>query len=98
MKRYVAGLALVCATVMAVFASSALAAPPQQLLVNGSFETGFTGWGTQDLAVPFVALAVRGAGFTPGFGLFQTAPTNGSFSYTDLSPLQPAAFYRLQQH
>ena len=79
MKKRVTGFALVCAMVMAVFTSATLAAPPQQLLVNGSFETGFTGWGTEDIAVPFVPLAVRGAGFTPGFGLFQTAPTNGSF-------------------
>ena len=52
MKKYVTGLALVCATVMAVFTSATLAAPPQQLLVNGSFETGFTGWGTQDIGGP----------------------------------------------
>lgn len=49
-------------------------------IVNGSFETGdFTGWVTQDLAIPFVPLQVGGAGLSPGFGFFRTAPTDGMF-------------------
>jgi hypothetical protein len=80
-QKYLAAVALACAAAMVVFAQAApAAAPPRQLLVNPSFETGnFTGWGTKDMAEPFVPLAVRGAGFTPGFGLFATAPTDGSF-------------------
>ena len=80
MRKYFAGVALACAVVMAVLAPAAPAAPPLQLMVNGSFETGdFTGWGTKDIAIPFVPLAVRGAGFTPGFGLFATVPTDGIY-------------------
>lgn len=81
MRKYLAALVLALAVTLVVVAPNAsAAAPPQQLIVNGSFETGnFTGWGTKDMAVPFVPLAVRGAGFTPGFGLFATAPTDGSF-------------------
>src|SRR2546426_6096057 len=29
---------------------------------------------------PFIPLQVTGPGFTPGFGLFATAPTNGAFA------------------
>ncbi len=79
MKKLFAAVTLACAAVTVAFAPAAPAAP-QQLIVNGSFETGnFTGWGTDDIGIPFVPLAVRGAGFTPGFGLFATAPTDGSF-------------------
>jgi hypothetical protein len=53
------------------------------IIVNGSFETGdFTGWVTKDMAVPFFALEVRGVGISPGFGLFLSAPTNGTFAVT----------------
>ena len=39
--------------------ASAAPVPSTELLVNGSFETGdFTGWETEDMAVPFSALAV----------------------------------------
>jgi hypothetical protein len=80
MKRYFTAVALACAAVMVAFAPAPAVAAPQELIVNGSFETGnFTGWGTKDMAIPFVPLAVRGAGFTPGFDLFATAPTDGSF-------------------
>jgi len=82
MKKLFAAIALACAAVTVAFAPAAPAAPaaPQQLIVNGSFETGnFTGWGTDDIGIPFVPLDVRGAGFTPGYGLFATAPTDGSF-------------------
>ena len=79
MKKYLAAVAFACAA-MVMLVPAALAAAPQQLLVNGSFETGdFTGWGTQDLASPFSPLVVRGAGPSPGFGLFATAPTDGSY-------------------
>ncbi len=48
---------------------------------NPSFESGdFAGWVTQDLTDPFVSLQVGGAGFTPGFGLFTSAPTDGAFA------------------
>jgi len=53
------------------------------IIVNGSFETGdFTGWVTKDMAIPFFPLGVQGAGSTPGFGLFLSAPTNGTFAVT----------------
>ncbi len=48
---------------------------------NESFETGdFSGWLTQDLSNPFFALRVDGAGISPGFGLFSSAPTDGLFA------------------
>jgi hypothetical protein len=50
-------------------------------IVNGSFETGdFTGWDTQDLEIADFRLRVGGAGLTPGYGLFLSAPTDGSFA------------------
>src|SRR5215468_8288954 len=50
-------------------------------VVNGGFETGdFSGWVTQDLANPFVPLQVGGAGLSPGFGFFLSAPTEGAFA------------------
>jgi hypothetical protein len=80
MRRFFIVVVLACAAAMVVAPTGLAAAPPQELIVNGSFETGnFSGWGTKDMAIPFVPLAVRGAGFTPGFGLFATAPTDGSF-------------------
>jgi len=48
---------------------------------NLGFELGdFTNWVPQDLSVPFLALQVGGAGISPGFGLFVSAPTEGSFA------------------
>ena len=77
MRKYLAAVAFACAA-MVMLVPAALAAAPQQLMVNGSFETGdFTGWGTQDLAVPYYALGVRGAG-SSNFG-FTRAPTDGSY-------------------
>ena len=53
------------------------------IMTNGSFETGdFTGWGTKDIADPFYTLEVRVAGNSPGWGLFLTEPTDGSFAAT----------------
>jgi len=49
-------------------------------LTNCSFETGdFSGWIIQDIATPFIAANVTGAGFSIGFGFFSTVPTDGSF-------------------
>ena len=48
---------------------------------NCGFETGdFTGWITSDLSFPFVPLMVGGAGLSPGFGLFVSQPTEGTFA------------------
>ena len=78
MKKYLTAVAFACAA-MVMLVPTALAAEPQQLMVNGSFETGdFTGWGTHDLAVPFYALGVRGAGPSNWPGFF-SAPTDGSY-------------------
>lgn len=53
----------------------------QAILTNSSFETGdFTGWSVSDLTAPFYALRVDTAGQSPGFGLFTSAPTDGSFA------------------
>ena len=50
------------------------------LIVNGSFESDFTGWVTQDLTSPFYALETAVAGETPGFGFFLSSPTDGSLA------------------
>jgi hypothetical protein len=75
-RRLLAVIALLAAT---------LALSPEEVhatsVVNASFETGnFAGWVTQDLADPFVQLHVGGAGLTPGYGFFSSAPTDGSFA------------------
>jgi hypothetical protein len=52
------------------------------IINNGSFETGdFSGWVTQDLAVPLTPLAVNPAGYNDGY-FFLSAPTDGSFAAT----------------
>ena len=49
--------------------------------VNGGFETGnFTGWITNDMVTPFFQMQVGGAGITPGFNMFISNPTQGSFA------------------
>jgi IPTL-CTERM motif len=54
---------------------------PANPIANCGFETGdFTGWVTQDFAVPFFALQVSGAGLSPGFGFFDSDPTQGVFA------------------
>ncbi|MDA2921210.1 hypothetical protein MYX76_17255, partial [Desulfobacterota bacterium AH_259_B03_O07] len=54
---------------------------PNNPIINCGFETGdFTGWVTQDLSIPFLPMIVGGAGLTPGFGLFTSAPTQGVFA------------------
>jgi hypothetical protein len=48
---------------------------------NCGFETGaFPPWIAQDITTPFFALQVGTGGVTPGFGLFVSAPTEGSFA------------------
>ncbi len=50
-------------------------------VVNCSFETGdFTGWGVEDLSVPFLPLGVFPGGGSVGFGFFLSAPTQGTLS------------------
>jgi len=70
--------------VIAVLAAT-LASSPEEAratsVINGSFETGdFPDWVTQDLSNPFVQLQVGGAGLSPGFGFFFSAPTDGDFA------------------
>jgi hypothetical protein len=80
MRKYILGVVVIASALALAVITPAARAAPQQLISNGSFETGtFAGWGTKDIAVPFVPLAVVGAGFSPGFGLFATAPTDGAF-------------------
>ncbi|MCA9121143.1 MAG: pre-peptidase C-terminal domain-containing protein [Planctomycetaceae bacterium] len=61
--------------------SAAQPVAPNELLVNGSFETGdFTGWNTVTTAGPFRPWAVTGAGQGGGFGMLQTQPQDGAFT------------------
>ncbi len=63
-----------------IFAQSTSCNNTYNPLTNCSFETGdFSGWIIQDIAVPFLAANVTGAGFSAGFGFFSTVPTDGSF-------------------
>lgn len=59
-------------------------APPMfNCVANNGFETGDTsGWVLQDFAAPFIPAIVSGPGRDPGFGIFQSAPTEGAFSFT----------------
>ena len=50
------------------------------IIQNGSFENGFTSWITKDMTNPFFPLQTVGAGVNPGFGIFNTQPTDGSFA------------------
>ena len=55
--------------------------PVHAQFANGGFETGsFASWVTQDLGSPFFPLQVAGAGQTPGFGFFTSAPTDGQWA------------------
>lgn len=49
------------------------------VIVNGSFENGFNGWITNDLASPQTPLQVAANGFNNGF-FFSTQATDGQFS------------------
>jgi subtilisin-like proprotein convertase family protein len=62
--------------------------PPSSSIVNGSFEVGqavaapwgsFAGWNVEDLTIPFWPINQAPAASTPGFSLFATVPTDGSF-------------------
>ncbi len=56
-------------------------ADPMNPIVNCSFETGdFTGWGTQDMDVPFLPMTVDTGGVDVGFGFFISAPTQGTLA------------------
>ena len=55
--------------------------PQGTLVPNGSFETdSFAAWVVSDLSGAFVPLQVLGNGFSPGYGLFSTAATDGTYS------------------
>jgi hypothetical protein len=49
-------------------------------IVNGSFESNLQGWIVEDIALPFVPLGVFPEGLSPGFGLFVSAPTDGTLA------------------
>jgi hypothetical protein len=48
--------------------------------INGSFESGFSGWNAQDFSSPFFGLSYQQAGVSPGFRFFTSAPTNGQWA------------------
>ncbi len=55
--------------------------PP--VVKNGSFETGnSSNWTITDISQPFAPLAVRSAGYDPGYGFFLTAPSDGGYCLT----------------
>ncbi len=57
--------------------------PVSGCVLNPGFETGdLNGWSLVDLAGPFLPAQVNAAGFTPGFGLFLSDPTEGTFALT----------------
>ncbi len=47
-------------------------------IVNGSFESGFSGWIPGDIASPHISLAVRPNGFNSGFGFFTSSATDAA--------------------
>ena len=49
-------------------------------MANCSFESGFSSWVVADLSGPFFPLTVGPAGVNPGFGLFTSAPTDGTMA------------------
>lgn len=54
---------------------------PTNLLANCSFQSGdLTAWEAVDIAGPFYPLGVGGAGLSPGFGLFTSAPEHDDFA------------------
>lgn len=53
---------------------------PLNPITNCGFESGLTGWGSEDVDIPFFALTVGPAGTNLGFGLFTSAPTEGTMS------------------
>ncbi len=55
---------------------------PRTLVNNGSFENGLTNWIVSDLSSPFVPVQARPNGFSPGYGFFASAATDGQLSAT----------------
>ena len=67
-----------CLGIVAVLAPGVATATT---IVNGSFETGnLQGWVVEDIAQPFIPLQVGPGGLSPGFGLFTSAPTDGTLA------------------
>jgi hypothetical protein len=68
-------------TVVSLGGVVVLAGSASAQIVNGSFESGdFSGWVTQDLAVPFWPLSVNPAGAVNTFGWsWSNTPTDGQF-------------------
>ncbi len=52
--------------------------PADELVFNGSFELGFTGWTTDIAGFPFIPWLVGSAGDGAGFGMQPVAPRDGS--------------------
>ncbi len=57
------------------------AAATFDVIFNGSFEAGLAGWETKEIELPFVPLGVVPGGVSPGFGLFETEPTDGTLVF-----------------
>ena len=54
---------------------------PMNSVANCGFESGdFASWNPADNTSPFFPLVVDGAGVTPGFGFFASAPTEGDMA------------------
>jgi hypothetical protein len=54
---------------------------PMNTVANCGFESGsFASWNPVDNTNPFFPLQVGGAGVTPGFGFFSSAPTEGALA------------------
>lgn len=57
--------------------------PASGCVLNPGFETGdLGGWSFTDLPLPFFPGQVNAAGISPGFGLFPSDPTEGTFALT----------------
>ena len=79
-KRGFFAAAFACLVGLPTAATAQSAAPTcANAPVNLGLESGdFTGWTAADHPMPFIPMAVRPAGFSPGFNLFATAPTEGT--------------------
>jgi hypothetical protein len=72
--------------------ATVLAADPDEVVENGSFENGFTGWTTEETAgVWLYPWQVTGAGYGGDSGMATTSPQDGDFvawnSFTGYGPL-----------
>ncbi|MHC5112441.1 MAG: PA14 domain-containing protein, partial [Planctomycetota bacterium] len=76
----------------------AQAVAPNELLVNGSFETGnFLGWTTVTTGSPWRPWNVSGSGQGGGFGMLQTQPQDGAFvAWNGFDGLGPMEFQMFQ--